>query len=902
MENSQILKKIQDIKENDFVNDLLIPLLYKLKYDRVDFYGGVNEKGKDIICWKKNDFDDVELTVIQVKRFKFSAKSSSTNSFSEVVTQLQQASENKIPDIDKNLILPDKILFITPFQVETRALESRFAGYGQLRNRSIKVIDGPKFIDLLKSKCPDLYQELVGEKNVFENIIINQLVNLELSNALKLRTTFDINKIYSDLEFGIGKLSSKIFCSYEFSHVSKYISLNYNEWNAIKCIDEFIFKKLNVHIIKTSVEEVENNNQELISLNEEIEKNIKKLADRNVEIKKTIDNLNRDLPNVYKEITQKFSEKINEVDTYQFENYNFFKNGAKFFIDIESIKDRKDESKEDDIVKNYIKSIHDESLSWLNLKRFSFLVEDIDRLSKEIEENQKKIAEYKQNLVHDVSFNCLFDGCGLVGKLRSKQSWIVYESEKINNSFSISQIKEFVVNCKDVIDSTDKILSNYIVKDLVGIKYDSNIVSIANKTKLTIKIDNIFDTGENVFLLGAAGSGKTTSLQMYTRRKIETKDNQRIYIYIPLARISQFFEKIEINDSDCSKLDKLFISISLYFESFGYLASRDKISEIFSNEYVTCVFDGLDEIITKADWIIDSIKQLSVINVNIQIIVSARISGDFVDKLSFFSINLMPFTDVQRDEFIINWFDENKKKSDKLINHLKENEDLSKIVRSPLSATIFCNLADNDIPLPKSEIRLYEERLKLLLGLYDIHKKSVRLKTDDYTLEKIAKKIAFNFQKKKIRYDSYSKIESYIIYKLKDEIDEYKIKIAFKELIDPCNVLIPMTYDGLIGFGHLRYQEYLCAKELCSNRGISINQYIRDGWWRGALTLFSKMTDDIEPIIASLIYKDNLSNSSDSLLAMIDSRPERERERLMDIVKKHLELDDIDFIIDSIGY
>lgn len=262
----------------------------------------------------------------------------------------------------------------------------------------------------------------------------------------------------------------------------------------------------------------------------------------------------------------------------------------------------------------------------------------------------------------------------------------------------------------------------------------------------------------------------------------------------------------------------------------------------------------------------------------------------------------MPFTDVQRDEFIINWFYDNKEKSDKLINHLKENDDLSKIVRSPLSATIFCNLADNDIPLPRSEIRLYEERLKLLLGLYDIHKKSVRLKTDDYTLEKIAKKIAFNFQKKKIRYDSYNKIESYIIYKLQDEIVEHKIKIAFKELIDPCNVLIPMTYDGLIGFGHLRYQEYLCAKELCSNRGININQYIKDGWWKGALTLFSEMTDDIEPIIAGLIYKDNLSNSSECLLSMIDSRPERERERLKNIVNKHLALDDIDFIIDSIGY
>lgn len=902
MENNKVLKKIQKMKENDFVKNLLIPLLYKLKYERVDFYGGVYEKGKDVICWKKNEFDDVELTVIQVKRFKLSASSSSSYSFSEVVNQLQQASENKIPDIDKNLTLPDKILFITPFQIETRTLESRFAGYEQLRNKSVKVIDGPKFINLLKSKCPDLYQELVGEKIVFENIIINQLVNLELSNALKLKNTFDINKIYSDLEFGIGKLSSKIFCSYEFNPISKHINLNYNDWNEAKSIDEYIFNTLGVHIIKSNIEDVEKSHKELMSSNDDIIKHINDLNRKIINAKVNIDRINKSLPNIYKEINENFLNKINEIDTYQFDTFNYFKNGAKLLIDIESIKERKTESIETEIIYNYKKSINDECLKWLSLNKFHFLTEEIEKLSSEIDKNQKKIVNYRNDFNYDLFFGCLFDGKMLVKKLKSKQNLIVFNSETINTSCSISNLKKFIIECKNIIDSTDKILSNKIVKDLIGIESDRDIVSCANKTKLTIKIDNIFDTGENIFLLGAAGSGKTTSLQMYTRKKIETKDNQRLYIYIPLTRISQFFEKIDLNDSDCSKLDKLFTSVSLYFESLGYKSSREKINELFINENVTCILDGLDEIITKADWVIDSIQELSVINKNIQIIVSARISGDFVDRLSFFSINLLPFTDEQRDGFIENWFEENKEKSEKLINHLKENEDLSKIVRSPLSATIFCNLADNDIPLPKSEIRLYEERLKLLLGLYDIHKKSVRLKTDDYTLEKIAKKIAFNFHKKKIRYDSYQNIEKYIISKLKDEPDEYKVKIAFKELIDPCNILTPMTYDGLIGFGHLRYQEYLCAKELCSNRGININQHIKDAWWKGVFTLFSKMTDDIEPIIASLIYKDKLSNSSENLLSMIEARPEKEKDRLMDIVNKHIMLDNIDFIIDSNGY
>ena len=64
-----------------------------------------------------------------------------------------------------------------------------------------------------------------------------------------------------------------------------------------------------------------------------------------------------------------------------------------------------------------------------------------------------------------------------------------------------------------------------------------------------------------------------------------------------------------------------------------------------------------------------------------------------------------------------------------------------------------------------------------------------------------------------------------------------------------------MTQDGQLGFGHLRYQEYLAACEIRYNRGIDIKKLLNKSWWRGALTLFSMLADDISFLKFSGIHE-----------------------------------------------
>ena len=68
----KIISEIQKIPENDFSKNFLIPTLEKAGFYRVEFYGGTDEEGKDILLWEKDPLGKLTLSVAQVKHFPFS--------------------------------------------------------------------------------------------------------------------------------------------------------------------------------------------------------------------------------------------------------------------------------------------------------------------------------------------------------------------------------------------------------------------------------------------------------------------------------------------------------------------------------------------------------------------------------------------------------------------------------------------------------------------------------------------------------------------------------------------------------------------------------------------------------------------------------------------------------------
>jgi hypothetical protein len=100
-----------------------------------------------------------------------------------------------------------------------------------------------------------------------------------------------------------------------------------------------------------------------------------------------------------------------------------------------------------------------------------------------------------------------------------------------------------------------------------------------------------------------------------------------------------------------------------------------------------------------------------------------------------------------------------------------------------------------------------------------------------------------------------------------------------------------MTEDGKFGFGHLRYQEHLAAKELVSNRGIEILPMLKQEWWYGVLILFAQMNQKLFWLIKAMGDQRECSNYQQILEAMIATRPKAEQVNLDDLFKKHLILE-----------
>src|SRR5690606_3651602 len=151
-----------------------------------------------------------------------------------------------------------------------------------------------------------------------------------------------------------------------------------------------------------------------------------------------------------------------------------------------------------------------------------------------------------------------------------------------------------------------------------------------------------------------------------------------------------------------------------------------------------------------------------------------------------------------------------------------------------------------------------------------------RITITPHNLETLAAKIAFFLHSNNTREESTDILIEFAAKAMKNHLSTELAQVGVYELIDPCNVLIPMSKDGQYGFGHLRYQEHLAAKEIINNRGIKIPPLLKNPWWKGVFTIFSKLSDEIDWLIKDLGRQSLVNKNREMLFEMIYARPKHE--------------------------
>lgn len=894
-----VLTRLQELSERKLTLDVLISLIRTFGFEKIEHHGGSYEEGKDIICWRTDELGLVELGVAQVKKYQPTAKSSDHRSFGEIVTQLQQAAERSVPNVDGSTYYPSLIYFITPFPVETRALQSRFEGYSSLRPKRVKIIDGHLLVKLIWKNLPMIGQKLAGTQLLVSDAVARTLTNTDLLSALSTKPRRAISSFYCDLDFAVGNVSTRFFFSLDFTPNVHTLSLTSEDWPFFKrkCqVAESVFGiKLACTDYETIEEDYEKHKAHYV-------RNLKLQTELSARIDKNL----LDLERLEREMIDRVElQPINETDSHNDQLDKLADHYEKVISRLRSYQSKGQNEQDSSVEKwnqlqnialqSYIDRIKSIEADLFNKHDFEDIVARhvyLQQKNAEFMERRSESAKYTADLP---TYHITIDGHELAARLEDKQRWLVSQIEAFNEEEPpMPVLRQFLLECEQLFGQVEEVLESRSICESIGISKEQECVNPAKFKRISLSIHSIFDTGLNIAVFGDAGAGKTTSLQMYAKRRLERNADSDLTIFAPLARVVSSLaveDESKQKDSPSIMLER---GLGHYLRGLGLDLTLPILQDILKQKNMVLLLDGIDEAIVAAPWILDGISELSQRYSQARIVVSSRMSGEYLQQIPFFGITLLPFTDPQRDRFIKNWFgegEENEKKITRILNHLNVFPHLGEIIRNPLLGTILCVLAHHDVPLPDSEVRLYEERMRLLMGLYDIHKKAVRLKSYPLYLEIVARKLGYMLHQAGMRHARVESLISRAVSALCERIPREKIVLGVTELIDPCNIIVPMTDDGQMGFGHLRYQEYLAACELINNRGIAVGPLMIQSWWRGALILFAQMTDEIEFLLDWVVKHRRMSSAYDTLVAMLKVRPQKEWAALREIIDGHLTLD-----------
>ena len=440
-------------------------------------------------------------------------------------------------------------------------------------------------------------------------------------------------------------------------------------------------------------------------------------------------------------------------------------------------------------------------------------------------------------------------GHDLARRINSRKIDLEQRATRLNSplSFKLEELREFIVKSDVTIGQYRELVRLPIICGVLQPLRFSNTEAVLDRVTISCELEKLFDTGLNLVLLGEAGSGKTTTLQYYAQRKIS--EGSRRVVFVPLASLLPQLKQVPSDSALSGEVETLLHAITSYLKDLGV----ETLTSRFWSGDALLILDGIDEIATEAAWAVDAIAALADKYPKLQIITSSRFSGDFATKIPFIGISLRPFRRAHIAQFVKAWFGTSQQQhAEKILRFLESNSAVSTLAQSPLVLTILCTLEQHGVPLPQSECRLLDERIRLLLGDYDIAKQVIRLRTPGFILQKVAQRLAYALHVRGLRQ---GRLEELLAFASQGARSVEEAELAVRELIHPCNLLVPASARDEYCFGHLRFQEHLAALELVTNRGLALGDHNRS-WWAGVFNLARQMLphDEFTRLADSIPY------------------------------------------------
>lgn len=876
-------EKIQNIHEDEFSKTTIIPLLKKIGYEFVDFNGGPYELGKDIIAYKKNEFDEIEVTVIQSKMFKTSRTSKSSQLFGQIIHQLSLCLSKKIPCSDGIARTPTKVIFITPFTIDTRHLSEQFEN---IQIKGVSIFDQVKLTALLDKYWPEVFDSQEERFNKTLDIDIEDVTNIELYRALHIESKTLYSNYYSDLNFFVGNTESRDLFSSTLTITSDGSNeFDEAEWQQIKTINNLLYSLTKFGMIALEYEVIESAYEAKLT---------EHMSNENQLIISTLNSALVSLAQIETsaiETTTTFKNQLQAAITTA-TSKNDYDLKTKLQQTLLLLTDLEHSNFSIDNLKEIYSSIKTLKSKTEHEKRYAESLKNVGDLVKEARAYRSKILRLGSLLIPKPKYKADLDLDKATKELNRSIAIISAKIQNLNNK------KLTNAEARTILNDTNKVLRT--VDDLTKISKNGTLKITLEKDKLSSNILNIsahtiFDSGCNVAIYGEAGAGKSTTLYVYAEKLFQNKKSNETVFFIPLNRVTSKLAKLSpeekvniINERDF--FASLINSFLLYKDIPPTAENRISLINYLSKQSkVTVIIDALDEAANNADWIIPALSEIPKNITSAQVITSSRNCVEFIKNIEFLGITLLPFNKEQLKTFIFGWLNDQSHKEELWL--AIQEKDLFEVAKNPLLATIICTLHENGIPVPENEPDVYRRKIELLCGLYDQSKGIKRAKNEKSFLERCCQKISFQMHARMQREASLSELRTYLSRGLESRVSLTIVDTALDDLINVCNILIKSSEGENYSFGHLRIQESLAAEELERNRSIDIIELMPQIWWRGVLFLYS-FKNNIQPLFDQIYDRhSNFTKHAEALNLMIDSQPKDLQKSLRSTLSRHLNRD-----------
>jgi len=165
-------ESLASFKEDPLVNQVLLPLMRAMKYqDVTKTHGGVNEQGKDIVCWCEDELGTRKNIAIVAKAVPINAQANyATGTAGEISAQIRQAFGHTFLDpITGEELQVRECWVVTNKTISKDALQSISSMLDSMMSRQLKFIGIDKLWELIELHMPTeaVWQKLQEARNTF---------------------------------------------------------------------------------------------------------------------------------------------------------------------------------------------------------------------------------------------------------------------------------------------------------------------------------------------------------------------------------------------------------------------------------------------------------------------------------------------------------------------------------------------------------------------------------------------------------------------------------------------------------------------------------------------------------------------------------------------------------------